>query len=68
MNKIAVVGAGISGLSIASYLEKHQLDYHIYERRKKDDLTGHGFLLPKEGIEYLSQIVDQSLLYKQGNF
>ncbi|PQA93688.1 monooxygenase [Chryseobacterium shigense] len=68
MNKIAVVGAGISGLSIASYLEKHQLDYHIYERRKKDDLTGHGFLLPKEGIEYLSQIVDPSVLFKQGNF
>lgn len=68
MNKIAVVGAGISGLSIASYLEKHQQDYHIYERRKKDDLTGHGFLLPKEGIEYLSQIVDPSELFKQGNF
>lgn len=68
MNNIAVVGAGISGLSIANYLEKHQLDYHIYERRKKDDLTGHGFLLPKEGIEYLSQIVDPSVLFKHGNF
>ncbi|MGG5209485.1 FAD-dependent monooxygenase [Chryseobacterium sp. MIQD13] len=68
MNKIAVVGAGISGLSIANYLEKHQLDYHIYERRKKDDLTGHGFLLPKEGIEHLSQIVDPDVLFKQGNF
>ncbi|UWX60012.1 FAD-dependent monooxygenase [Chryseobacterium oranimense] len=68
MKKIAVVGAGISGLSIANYLEKHQLDYHIYERRKKDDLTGHGFLLPKEGIEYLSQIIDPALLFKQGNF
>lgn len=68
MNKIAVVGAGISGLSIANYLEKHQLDYHVYERRKKYDLTGHGFLLPKEGIEYLSQIIDLSALFKQGNF
>ncbi|REC75360.1 FAD-dependent monooxygenase [Chryseobacterium elymi] len=68
MKKISVVGAGISGLSIANYLEKHQLDYHIYERRKQDDLTGHGFLLPKEGIEYLSQIIDLSLLYKQGKF
>lgn len=68
MNKIAVVGAGISGLSIANYLEKHQLDYHIYERRKKDDLTGHGFLLPKEGIEYLSQIIEPTVLFKYGNF
>lgn len=68
MNKIAVVGAGISGLSIANYLEKHQLEYHIYERRKKDDLTGHGFLLPKEGIDYLSQIIEPSVLFKHGNF
>ncbi|MDR2237471.1 MAG: FAD-dependent monooxygenase [Chryseobacterium sp.] len=68
MNKIAVVGAGISGLSIAGYLEKHNFDYHIYERRKKDDLTGHGFLLPHEGIEYLSQIIDPSLLFEHGNF
>ncbi|KMQ66736.1 monooxygenase [Chryseobacterium angstadtii] len=68
MNKIAVVGAGISGLSMANYLEKYQLDYHIYERRKKDDLTGHGFLLPKEGIEHLSQIIDPSVLFEQGNF
>ncbi|MCJ7933858.1 MAG: NAD(P)-binding protein [Chryseobacterium sp.] len=35
MKKIAVVGAGISGLSMANYLEKHNIDYHIYERRKK---------------------------------
>lgn len=68
MNKIAVVGAGISGLSMANYLEKHKIDYHIYERRKKEDLAGHGFLIPQEGIEYLSQIIDPSLLFKHGNF
>ncbi|WP_185290769.1 FAD-dependent monooxygenase [Chryseobacterium lactis] len=68
MNKIAVVGAGISGLSMANYLEKHRIDYHIYERRKQEDLAGHGFLIPQEGIEYLSQIIDRSLLFKHGNF
>ncbi|NIF07249.1 NAD(P)-binding protein [Chryseobacterium sp. Tr-659] len=68
MNKIAVVGAGISGLSMANYLEKHKIDYHIYERRKKDDLAGHGFLIPQEGIEYLSQIIDRSLLFEHGSF
>ncbi|HAO29591.1 MAG TPA: monooxygenase [Chryseobacterium indologenes] len=68
MNKIAVVGAGISGLSIANYLEKHKIDYHIYERRQKEDLAGHGFLIPQEGIEYLSQIIDLSLLFKHGSF
>ncbi|MGE8527419.1 FAD-dependent oxidoreductase [Chryseobacterium rhizosphaerae] len=68
MKKIAVVGAGISGLSMANYLEKHNIDYHIYERRKKEDLAGHGFLLPQEGIEYLSQIIDPKLLFNHGNF
>lgn len=68
MNKIAVVGAGVSGLSMANYLEKHKIDYHIYERRKKEDLAGHGFLIPEEGIEYLTQIIDRSQLLKQGRF
>ncbi|MDH6251483.1 2-polyprenyl-6-methoxyphenol hydroxylase-like FAD-dependent oxidoreductase [Chryseobacterium sp. H1D6B] len=68
MNKIAIIGAGISGLSMANYLEKYNIDYHIYERRKKDDLAGHGFLLPQEGIEYLSHIVDENTLFKEGNF
>ncbi|AZA81242.1 monooxygenase [Chryseobacterium lactis] len=68
MNKIAVVGAGISGLSMANYLEKQNINYHIYERRQKEDLAGHGFLIPQEGIEYLSQIIDPSLLFEHGSF
>lgn len=68
MNKIAVVGAGISGLSMANYLEKYNIDYHIYERRKKEDLAGHGFLIPQEGIEYLTQIIDPALLFQHGSF
>ncbi len=68
MKKIAVVGAGISGLSMANYLEKHKIDYHIYERRKKEDLAGHGFLIPQEGMDYLYQIIDSELLLKHGNF
>ncbi|EJL73721.1 FAD-dependent oxidoreductase [Chryseobacterium populi] len=68
MKNIAIVGAGISGLSMANYLEKHNIDYHIYERRKENDLAGHGFLLPQEGIEFLSHIIDKNTLFKQGNF
>ncbi|WP_276965452.1 FAD-dependent monooxygenase [Chryseobacterium sp.] len=68
MKKIAVVGAGISGLSMANYLEKHKIDYHIYERRKKKDLAGHGFLIPKEGMDYLYQIINPDHLLQHGNF
>ena len=68
MSKVAIIGAGVSGLSMANYLEKNNIDYHLYERRMKDDLKGHGFILPKEGIEYLSQIIDIEELYKKGSF
>lgn len=68
MNKIAIIGAGISGLSMASYLEKNNLDYHLFERREKNDLKGHGFILPKEGIECLSEIIDTDSLFNEGNF
>lgn len=68
MSKVAIVGAGVSGLSMANYLEKNNIDYHLYERRTKDDLKGHGFILPKEGIEYLSAIIDINDLYTKGSF
>ena len=68
MNKVAIIGAGVSGLSMANFLEKNNIDYHLFERRMKDDLKGHGFILPKEGIEFLSQIIDIEELYKKGSF
>lgn len=68
MSKVAIIGAGVSGLSMANYLEKNNIDYHLFERRMKDDLKGHGFILPKEGIEFLSQIIDIEELYKKGSF
>ncbi|MFC6266802.1 FAD-dependent monooxygenase [Frigoriflavimonas asaccharolytica] len=68
MSKVAIIGAGVSGLSMANYLEKNNIEYHLYERRTKDDLKGHGFILPKEGIECLSQIIDIEELYKKGSF
>jgi len=68
MSKVAIIGAGVSGLSMANYLEKNNIDYHIYERRTKNDLKGHGFILPKEGIEYLSNIININDLYEKGSF
>lgn len=68
MSKVAIIGAGVSGLSMANYLEKNNIDYHLYERRTQNDLKGHGFILPKEGIEYLSNIINIEDLYKKGSF
>lgn len=68
MGKVAIIGAGVSGLSMANYLEKNNIDYHLYERRTQNDLKGHGFILPKEGIEHLSNIIDINDLYAKGSF
>lgn len=68
MSKVAIIGAGVSGLSMANYLEKNNIDYHLYERRTQNDLKGHGFILPKEGIEFLSNIINIEELYKRGSF
>lgn len=68
MGKAAIIGAGVSGLSMANYLEKNKIDYHLYERRTPNDLKGHGFILPKEGIEFLSGIIDIDDLYAKGSF
>jgi 2-polyprenyl-6-methoxyphenol hydroxylase-like FAD-dependent oxidoreductase len=68
MGKVAIIGAGVSGLSMANYLEKNNIDYHLYERRTQNDLKGHGFILPKEGIEFLSNIINIDDLYEKGSF
>lgn len=68
MGKAAIIGAGVSGLSMANYLEKNNIDYHLYERRTQNDLKGHGFILPKEGIEFLSNIINIDHLYEKGSF
>lgn len=68
MGKVAIIGAGVSGLSMANYLEKNNIDYHLYERRTPNDLKGHGFIIPKEGIEHLSAIIDINDLYARGSF
>ncbi|MEG0760247.1 NAD(P)/FAD-dependent oxidoreductase [Chryseobacterium sp.] len=68
MSKVAIIGAGVSGLSMANYLEKNNIDYHLYERRTQNDLKGHGFILPKEGIEFLSNIINIENLYQKGSF
>jgi thioredoxin reductase len=57
MSKVAIIGAGVSGLSMANYLEKNNIDYHLYERRTPNDLKGHGFILPKKNRTPFSIII-----------
>ena len=58
MKKIAIIGAGISGLYLANLLEKEKdLDYKIFEKCSKLDLEeGYGIQLSVNSIKLLNKI------------
>ena len=58
MKKIAIIGAGISGLFIANLFKENQ-DYHvtIYEKNNSIDLVeGYGIQLSTNSIKLLNKI------------
>ena len=58
MKKILIVGAGISGLYLASLLEKDgRYNYKIYEKKPEIDFSeGYGIQLSVNGIRLLNQV------------
>ena len=58
MKKLAIIGAGISGLYLANLLEKEKdLDYKIFEKRSKLELEeGYGIQLSVNSIKLLNKI------------
>ena len=63
MKKIAIIGAGISGLYIANLFKDHK-DYHvtIYEKRNSIEMEeGYGIQLSVNSVKLLNQIGFASL-------
>ena len=58
MKKIAIIGAGISGLYLANLLETNSdFIYKIYEKRSNLDLDdGYGIQLSVNGVRLLNKI------------
>ena len=58
MKKVAIIGAGISGLYLANLLEKNlNFDYKIFEKRSKFELDdGYGIQLSVNSIKLLNDI------------
>ena len=58
MKKIAIIGAGISGLYLANLLEKEKnLEYKIFEKRPKLNLEeGYGIQLSVNSVKLLNKI------------
>ena len=58
MKKIAIIGAGISGLYLANLLEKKKdFEYKIFEKRSKINLEqGYGIQISVNSIKLLNKI------------
>ena len=58
MKKVAIIGAGISGLYLANLLEKESdFEYKIYEKRSKFNLEeGYGIQLSVNSVKLLNKI------------
>ena len=58
MKKIAIIGAGISGLYFANLLERHKtFEYRIFEKKNSIDLTdGYGIQLSVNSIKLLHKV------------
>ena len=63
MKKIAIVGAGISGLFLANLLEKDKsFSYKIFEKKNSLDLNnGYGVQLSVNSINFLNKIGFQKI-------
>ncbi len=66
MKNISIIGGGIAGLAFANLLHKNGIEFNLYERRNKNESKGHGFIIPSEGLEILSQIIDMEALCQKG--
>ena len=64
MKKIAIIGAGISGLFFANLLEQNKsISYKIFERKNSIDLKdGYGIQLSVNSINLLNNSVTSPLL------
>ena len=66
MENISIIGGGVAGLSFANLLHQNEIHFDLYERRNKNGSKGHGFIIPSEGLEMLSEIIDMETLYRKG--
>jgi cation diffusion facilitator CzcD-associated flavoprotein CzcO len=48
---IIIIGAGLSGLSFARYLQTHQIPFRIFDRADEQKPQGYGLTMRQETVE-----------------
>jgi FAD-dependent urate hydroxylase len=55
--KVVIIGAGIAGLTLAVYLQRHQIEVCINERAEGTLSGGHAFLMHSDGLAILKEMI-----------
>lgn len=54
--RVAIIGAGIGGVTLANALDRHGFDYHIFERAKQFGEVGAGVQLTPNAVNVLDEL------------
>ena len=68
MNKIAIIGGGIGGLTIANCFHKNNIEFHLFEQAPQLSEVGAGIGLSKSVMELLDKIDLAEELISNGSF
>ncbi len=67
MLKIAIIGAGIAGLTTAAALRLHGLEAQVYERRPEWKPEGAGLLVPCNAMQVFNRLGIGQAVVDSGN-
>jgi 2-polyprenyl-6-methoxyphenol hydroxylase-like FAD-dependent oxidoreductase/predicted DsbA family dithiol-disulfide isomerase len=65
--KVVIIGAGIAGLALASYLDRDGVDVVLNERGAGGPGGGHAFLMHTDGLSVLKELSQGAALDLPGN-
>jgi 2-polyprenyl-6-methoxyphenol hydroxylase-like FAD-dependent oxidoreductase len=65
--KVAIIGAGIAGLSTAYNLQQLNIEVELYEKAPQLNDNGLGFLIMSNGMEMFEKMGLDSIVRKEGN-
>lgn len=68
MGKIAIIGGGIGGLSLANVLQKMNVEYELFERATEFKEVGAGIGISESTLDILNELNLKEQLVKQGYY
>ena len=58
-SKVVIIGGGIAGVSLGSFLHRKNINFSIHERENSIPIRGNAFLMHSDGIEILEKFLGE---------